>query len=131
MTLLFDRGTLLLKTAHENPEKPADMKWDPRVNAYRAPGMNLVKLAIQNLTLTQEPRVQIPDADRWIRPELRPYQEAALQAWEDGGRRGVVILPTGAGKTRVALGAMAGLKKRVLVLVPTRVLLEQWEREIQ
>lgn len=35
--------------------------------------------------------------------EVRPYQEAALCAWELAGRRGVVVLPTGIGKTRVAL----------------------------
>src|SRR5438034_1227925 len=29
----------------------------------------------------------------------RPYQSDALRAWEDAGHRGVVVLPTGAGKT--------------------------------
>jgi superfamily II DNA or RNA helicase len=46
------------------------------------------------------------------------------------GRRGVVVLPTGSGKTRVALGAMASTRLPALCLVPTRVLLEQWQREI-
>jgi superfamily II DNA or RNA helicase len=42
----------------------------------------------------------------------------------------VVVLPTGSGKTRVALGAMASTRLPALCLVPTRVLLEQWQREI-
>src|SRR5262245_32031310 len=39
----------------------------------------------------------------------RPYQEDALGAWLESGGRGVVVLPTGAGKTVVALMAVARL----------------------
>src|ERR1051325_7151306 len=39
--------------------------------------------------------------------ELRPYQQAAALAWATAGRRGVVVLPTGSGKTRVALAVVA------------------------
>lgn len=61
---------------------------------------------------------------------LRPYQCDALQAWEAAGRRGVVVLPTGAGKT--AVGAMAILQtgERTLVLVPTIDLVRQWKRAV-
>jgi superfamily II DNA or RNA helicase len=41
-----------------------------------------------------------------------------------------VVLPTGSGKTRVGLAAMATQRVRALCLVPTRVLLDQWCREI-
>src|SRR5689334_21287974 len=36
----------------------------------------------------------------------RPYQEDALAAWVAAGGRGVVVLPTGAGKTVLALMAI-------------------------
>ena len=36
------------------------------------------------------------------------------------------MLPTGAGKTRTALAAIAASSEPTLVLVPTRVLLHQW-----
>lgn len=62
--------------------------------------------------------------------ELRPYQEAALDAWEFADRRGVVVLPTGAGKTRLAVAAMARSGLRSICLVPTRALLDQWIRAI-
>jgi superfamily II DNA or RNA helicase len=62
--------------------------------------------------------------------DLRPYQDAALGAWKLAGRRGVVVLPTGGGKTRVAVGAMAESGLRTLCLVPTRALLEQWLRVV-
>jgi superfamily II DNA or RNA helicase len=63
--------------------------------------------------------------------DLRPYQEAALAAWDLAGRRGTAVLPTGAGKTRLAIAAMARAGVPALCLVPTRVLLDQWARAIQ
>lgn len=96
--------------------------------------------------------------DSWENIELRPYQAAALAAWDLADRRGLIVLPTGSGKTRLALAAMAagtasraetgaesaaesavekGAKTgsprralRCLCLVPTRVLLTQWQAEI-
>lgn len=56
----------------------------------------------------------------------RPYQEDALAAWLAADGRGVVVLPTGAGKTVLALMATARLGLRTLVVVPTIELLYQW-----
>jgi superfamily II DNA or RNA helicase len=56
----------------------------------------------------------------------RPYQEDALAAWRENGGRGVVVLPTGAGKTVLALMAIAQLGVRPLIVVPTLELLKQW-----
>jgi len=42
----------------------------------------------------------------------------------------VIALPTGAGKTLVALAAIARLGVAALCLVPTRVLLDQWARAL-
>src|SRR5581483_11656603 len=56
----------------------------------------------------------------------RPYQDDALAAWLAAGGRGVVVLPTGAGKTVLALMAIARLGLRTLVVVPTIELLYQW-----
>jgi superfamily II DNA or RNA helicase len=62
--------------------------------------------------------------------DLRGYQREALAAWRDAGDRGVVELPTGSGKTVLAIGAMAALETPTLVVVPTIDLLEQWRREL-
>lgn len=56
----------------------------------------------------------------------RPYQREALLRWLEAEGRGVVVLPTGAGKTVVALMAIEALAARTLVVVPTIELLEQW-----
>lgn len=56
----------------------------------------------------------------------RPHQSAALAAWGAAGYRGVVSLPTGAGKTILAILGMVTVGRPTLVLVPTIDLLEQW-----
>ena len=57
---------------------------------------------------------------------LRPYQREALQAWKKAGHRGTVILPTGAGKSYLALKAISLLDKSTLIVLPTIDLMNQW-----
>jgi len=61
---------------------------------------------------------------------LRLYQEEAIAAWARHDGRGVVVLPTGAGKTVVALAIAARLGLRTLVVVPTIDLLTQWRQAL-
>ena len=56
----------------------------------------------------------------------RPYQRDAVRRWLEAEGRGVVVLPTGAGKTIVAMMAMEAVGARTLVVVPTIELLRQW-----
>src|SRR5215471_2265055 len=61
--------------------------------------------------------------------DLYRWQFDALVSWLRCGRRGVVEAVTGSGKTDVALAAASDALRRgrfVLVLVPSRVLMEQW-----
>jgi superfamily II DNA or RNA helicase len=63
------------------------------------------------------------------RRELYRWQLDALVHWLRCGRRGVIEAVTGSGKTDVAIAAAADALRRgrfVLVLVPSRVLMEQW-----
>lgn len=62
--------------------------------------------------------------------EPRPYQREAVDAWQAAGSRGVVVLPTGAGKTLVALLAIASLNTETLICVPTLDLLSQWRTSL-
>jgi superfamily II DNA or RNA helicase len=61
-----------------------------------------------------------------LRLTPRSYQREAVEAWLREGARGVIVLPTGAGKTVVAFDAIARLGVRTLVVVPTIELLRQW-----
>jgi len=56
----------------------------------------------------------------------RIYQREALRAWLGAGGRGVVVLPTGAGKTVLAFMAIEQAPVKTLVVVPTIELLHQW-----
>ena len=63
-----------------------------------------------------------------------PHQDAAVSTWLSRGSRGIFEHATGSGKTFTALMAMrrhieAG--KPVLVVVPSRLLLDQWASEIK
>lgn len=76
----------------------------------------------------------VPDLVRWPRvelPQLRGDQFAALDAWEHADRRGQIIMPTGTGKTVVALAAMARCGVATLVVAPIRDLMYQWHRRIE
>ncbi len=59
----------------------------------------------------------------------RDYQEHAAEAFEHGGS-GVVVLPSGAGKTVVGALAMAHVKATTLILVTNTVSARQWRREL-
>lgn len=62
--------------------------------------------------------------------QARPYQVAALEAWEKAKRRAVVVLPTGTGKSYVALRAILSAQRSTLVLAPTIDLVEQWAGDL-
>lgn len=103
------------------------VRWDDRIAAHRAvpsdwPGIQEVLARAGVDCCLEGPALETLAQP----PELRAYQRAALDTWIACGRRGVVVLPTGAGKTRVALAAMTEARLPALVLVPTRALLTQW-----
>jgi DNA excision repair protein ERCC-3 len=66
--------------------------------------------------------------------ELRDYQRQAVASfWAGGtsaGGSGVVVLPCGAGKTVVALGAMEAVRAHTLILTTNVTALRQWRDEI-
>jgi superfamily II DNA or RNA helicase len=84
--------------------------------------------------------VEIQAATGWS-PEPRPggrvpraHQLAALQAWRERERRGILEHATGSGKTFTALCAMKDSFTRdevPLVLVPSDLLLRQWATELR
>ena len=137
MRLLFDHGTLVLAEAPElKLEGIPGLLWDPRFALFRAPAFRYAEVvgALGARTrcgtlpaLRDEVKpCALPQPSAWNAVELRSYQRAVLLSWELAGRRGTIVLPTGSGKTQVALAALAASGVRALCLVPTRVLLEQW-----
>lgn len=66
--------------------------------------------------------------------ELRSYQQEAIQAFVGSeqvlGGDGVVVLPCGAGKTVVGIGAIAALKSETLILTSNATSVKQWKSEL-
>ena len=89
----------------------------------------LVRWAAYPLTVAFDEHPALPEPVR-VTFEPRPYQWAALRAWLAEGSRGVVVLPTGAGKTLLGALAIAEVGLRTLVVVPTIDLLAQWRRAL-
>ncbi|MEM9366566.1 MAG: DEAD/DEAH box helicase [Planctomycetota bacterium] len=61
---------------------------------------------------------------------LREDQERAVTAFESGGCRGLIQMPTGTGKTVVAIDLIRRFATSTLVVVPVRDLMYQWHDRI-
>ena len=64
---------------------------------------------------------------------LYEWQIDALTTWLRCGRRGVIEAVTGSGKTNLAIAAIVDAHRRglfVLVIVPSRVLIDQWHERL-
>ncbi len=129
--LTYDRGSLLLAgLALPATEAPAYLVWDARVAAWRCLALHyraLVRwLTRRGVPLRDDARAYPELAvGTPCLPAAYPHQREALEAWSRG-KRGVVELPTGSGKTQLALQAIAAVARGALILVPTLDLLTQW-----
>lgn len=149
LRLSFERGTILLWGLEPETKPPylqLQLQWDPRVGAYRAPA-SIYREIVETLHrsgIDYEDRVLdlVPcPVPLHLTKELnlRAYQREALEAWWTLGRkRGVVVLPTGAGKTYVALAAIDRLNRDqgsspapAFIVVPTLDLVDQWVAELR
>jgi superfamily II DNA or RNA helicase len=128
--LWFDKGTLLVKGEVGTPYG----KWDPRVGCYRIKALHYrdVLSYLKESALPYLDQVPNPPPLQTLKDavKLRPYQEEALTKWENAGIRGVLVLPTAAGKTFIALKAISLLKTQTLIVVPTLDLIDQWRKRV-
>ena len=129
--LRFEEGTIV---AGELDESTAAADWwhfDERIDAWRAPAFRyrraLGALLKQGLEVDDQVRDYGVD-EREIGEPFRPYdhQQEGLAAWQDAERRGVVVLPTGSGKSYLAIMAIEIVDRTTLVVVPTIDLMTQW-----
>jgi superfamily II DNA or RNA helicase len=132
--LTFEEGTVRVAAPPDLLESLPDVEYDPRTETGRAPGFRYAALreALADRGVAVDDRVlSLGDLPALASDyELRAYQREALSAWRDAGDRGVLELPTGSGKTVIALKAIEALSTPTLVVVPTIDLLDQWEREL-
>lgn len=131
ISLQFDGGTLILEGGELTLTAPDVFKWDERVRRWRAPAKDyrhiVNELSRSNIEFKDDARDYYEfQFKNKLNVELRPYQQEALAAWDNNNRRGVVILPTGAGKSLVAQTAIESVNRSALVVVPTLDLMNQW-----
>ncbi|WP_435368218.1 DNA repair helicase XPB [Paenibacillus polysaccharolyticus] len=65
---------------------------------------------------------------------LRPYQQKAVAAFQDGegvGGSGLLVLPCGAGKTVIGMAVLERLQCECLILTSNTTSVRQWIQEIQ
>jgi superfamily II DNA or RNA helicase len=133
MTVLaFVAGTLEVRDAGPHAALlPTSCQWDARTACHRAPASayaDVVRaLHVAKATYDDRARAyeELPHGMRLHR-EPRPYQAEALDVWRAHRGRGVVVLPTGAGKTHVAMMAIDDKRRSALVIAPTLDLVRQW-----
>jgi superfamily II DNA or RNA helicase len=131
LVLRFDAGTLLLDGAGAGARVPSPLRWDARVMRWRAPAW-AYRQVVSELVREKTPYEdharayhQFDFPTKFI-SEPRPYQREAIEEWRRASHCGVVVLPTGAGKSLVAQMAVEQVKRSTLVVVPTLDLMNQW-----
>ncbi len=130
-TLSFDRGTLILHPPPRGKTWVDYATWDDRIEKFRIPAIHYRQLVealqAEGSSFTDEAKEFVP-LELVPSFEMEPYshQSEALLAWKQAGRRGVVVLPTAAGKTYLAQLAMQATPRSTLIVVPTLDLMHQW-----
>lgn len=133
LKLEFDRGTILVHGDRDQVEGLAlpSCTFDQRVARHRIPARYyreiITLLTTRGINYQDEARsYKKLDLSFQLDRAPFPYQKEAVDAWWQAGGRGVVVLPTGSGKTFVALMAVARVQRSTLVIVPTIDLMQQW-----
>lgn len=111
------------------------LRWDDRSRQWRAKAVYYARiiewLRASNIDYADRAqRFAQPDLRLRMRLHLRDYQKEALRAWQNGDCCGSVCLPTGSGKTWVALMAMQQAATSCMIVLPTIDLLNQWYDQV-
>jgi superfamily II DNA or RNA helicase len=132
LSLSFIGGTIEVRGAAATRELlPPGCRWDERAACFRAPAIQYAdivrKLKRAEVDFEDSAR-QYGELEQGVRVHRtpRPFQKTALDAWQKNSSRGIVVLPTGAGKTQVGIMAIDAKKRDTLVVAPTLVLVSQW-----
>jgi len=132
-SLSFQGGTLVLYDFDAHRDKPAQAAMHPafqwikarwRCEAYHYPQLDswLHSMRVRDRVPCWETLPLNFQDNR----QPHDYQIEALDAWQNAGYLGSIVLPTGAGKTFVAIQAIQRVGRSTLIVAPTIDLLHQW-----
>lgn len=130
--LLFNRGTLVLAglSRTEVPPSSKFWKWREETNQWHTDAYHYRALRGSSPEITDLVPTWSPLLLSTRLPVLRDYQKRAMDEWFTE-KSGLIVLPTGTGKTAVGLAIMAELAVSSLVVCPTRDLMYQWANRIE
>ena len=136
LRLAFDEGTVLVEglTEGEDPGVPG-VQFDHRTRQFRAQAIwyrpIIEHLIDRKIPYTDNARdYQKVDWKLRVEKEAFPHQTEGVQAWVKANKLGVVVLPTGTGKTHLANLAIEKAGRPTLVVTPTIDLMNQWYDEL-
>jgi superfamily II DNA or RNA helicase len=131
MKLTFDRGTILVRGDVRVPNS----SWDERSKSYRAMALyhkDIIDfLKLSGLDFQDEVLDLIPCPDLNSNIALRDYQKQSLDTWIANDKRGIIVLPTGSGKTVIGIQAISALNTPTIVIAPTLDLVDQWRSRLK
>lgn len=146
ITVDFHQGTLRVRNVPQpfvvGPLRPVPLVWDSRDDCWRTDALHAARIKatlIQSWpdpfhwlvgdSRTDDSRDQVRLHDRRSL-SLRTDQLDAVAAFDAGNRQGLLVMPTGTGKTVVAIELMVRYQTSTLVVVPIRDLMYQWHAKI-
>jgi superfamily II DNA or RNA helicase len=129
--LYYDKGSIVISGINQIPYSVID----PRTNQLRALALHYQDI----ITYLQNSGIQYDDNVMELIPiqnlrieninlSLRAYQKKAIENWIKAGKKGCIILPTGSGKTIIAIKLIEIINSSTLIVVPTLDLMEQWTK---
>ena len=136
LTLAFEGGTVVITggTEGQHSSLPGVLH-DQRTNVGRAEGRQYRRIVefLRASKIAYQDNARAWAETKWdLKSERTPYphQTEAVEVWWKQRGQGVVVLPTGTGKTFVAMLAIAKAARPALIVTPTIDLLNQWHGEL-
>ena len=140
VALSYDRGTVMVSGGPPGFvfDTLPGVLFDPRTSTHRAQG-RFYRAIVEQLL---RDKIAYEDTARGWPNEptgwklnseraARDYQTNAVNAWMKTGRRGVVVMPTGTGKTFMSFLCIEKVGRPTLVVTPKIDLMVQWARELE
>ena len=128
--ITYKEGSLIIENLPKSLQH-LQIVYDERLNKHIALAAYYMELILEltkhNIAYTDKAR-KYNKITLGLKEKITPrkHQQEALNAWSLAQQRGFVSLPTGSGKTILAIMAMAQAKRSTLIVVPTIDLMNQW-----
>ncbi len=134
--MTFDGGSIVFDGLDEaNTLGVPGVLYDHRTRQLRAQGIwyRTIIMALRDKKIPYVDAARDYPLTEWtiqIQKKAFPHQTEGLDAWVKAGKQGVIVLPTGTGKTHLANLAIHAAGRPTLVVTPTIDLMNQWYDEM-